>query len=76
MGHSLKNAYVADLPHGAVLVIHPTHGVDLFSDAGAAVRWLGRAGWDYFVTHQNTDTGDEIEQWIPLHDARWEAEER
>ena len=75
MGHPLEDAFVADMPNGAVLVIHPKRGVDLFTTTEQAVRWLRRDGWDYYVTHQNTDTGDEIEQWIPLHDPRWEHDE-
>lgn len=74
MGHSLKNVYVADLPHGGVIVVHPEHGVELFGETDRALRWLERGGWDYFVTHQNSDTGDEMEQWIPLHDPRWDED--
>lgn len=75
MGHSLDDAFVAHLSKGGLLVIHPKHGVQLVTSVERAVRWLERDGWDYFVTHQNSDTGDELEQWIPLHDPRWEDDE-
>lgn len=75
MGHSLEDAYVAHLSKGGLLVLHPKRGVHLFTSAERAVRWLERDGWDYYVTHQNSDTGDELEQWIPLHDQRWEEDE-
>ena len=72
----LPNAYVADLPHGAVLVVHPEREPQLFTDSERALKWLERGGWDYYVTHQNSDTGDEIEQWIPVGDDRFDREDR
>ena len=66
-----SNAYLATLPEGAALVVHPDRDhPTMFADVDAALKWLERRGWDYYVTHQQTDTSDEFEQWIPLLDKR------
>ncbi len=69
-----KDAMVATLEHGATLVVFPDREAHIYTDTEAAVRALMRGGWDYFLTRHNTDTGDELEQWIPLHDPRWELD--
>lgn len=71
-----EDVFVADLAAGAVLVLHPERGAQMFTETQRAVRWLLRGGWDYFSTHHHSDTGDEVEQWIPLHDPRFDGRER
>ena len=72
---SESDAYLAVLPRGAALVVQGTASVTLHSSVDAAMRRLLRDGFDYFVTIQNTDTGDEMERWIPLLDPRRDEEE-
>ena len=72
---SESDAYLAALPKGAALVVQGTASVTLHGSVDAAVRRLRHAGFDYFVTIQNSDTGDELERWIPLHDPRWDEDE-
>lgn len=69
-----RDGYLADLAQGAVLAVDPKRGVEMFESAERAVQWMARGGLDYFVTVTNSDTGDEVERWIPLHDPRWEGE--
>lgn len=74
MRDPLEDAYLAELANGALLVIRPRHAPEIITESKRAVERLQRAGWDYFVTVQNTDTGDEYERWIPVHDERFDTE--
>lgn len=69
-----KDAVVARLAHGAMLVVFPDLDTRIYAESERAVRALERGGWDYFLTTHNSDTGDEFELWIPLHDARWDLD--
>ena len=74
MSQRSKDVIVASLEHGGTLVVSPDREPWIYTESERAVSELERRGLDYYVTRQNSDTGDELELWIPRDDARWDLE--
>ena len=74
MRDPLEDAYLAELANGALLVVRPKRAPQIVTEQERAVEILLRDGWDYFVTVHHSDTGDEYERWIPVHDERFDTD--